>query len=92
MRNSFTVCYTSHGNPEMCILGVTSIVPNLNGLLLFTEDGEGFQIENCEMRCGTLSPSVRLFIEYSNDEDIAQEFSNPEVKVFDHRRHWQDPC
>lgn len=85
-KSSFTVCYTSHGNPEMCILGVTSIVPNLNGLLLFTEDGENFQIENYEMTCGDLSPSARLYIEYSSDEDIQEDLNNPEVKVFDHRK------
>ena len=48
-KSRFTVSYLSPSNPEICVLGVTSIVPNLNGLLLFTEDGEGFQIESYEM-------------------------------------------
>ena len=86
-KSSFTVSYLSPSNPEICILGVISIVPNLNGLLLFTEDGEGFQIESYEMAtCEKCSPFARLYIEYSSEEDIKEAMEDPEISVFDHRK------
>ena len=45
-KSSFAVAiHTS----KKIILGVTSIVPNLNGVLLQTEDREGYQIDSDEM-------------------------------------------
>lgn len=90
INKSFTVSYRTHG-VRHTVLGVTSIVPNLNGLLFFTEDGHGHQIESCDMRCRRdESPFKRLCIEYSNDEDIDGEFYNAKqepsnYKVYDHR-------
>lgn len=93
IRNSFTVGYRLR-RVHHTVLGVTSIVPNLNGVLLFTEDGENHFIESCDMEHHTLPG---MYIEYSTDDDIWDERelaqSKPgEYEIHDHRRHWQDPC
>ena len=46
MKSSFAVAL--HGK-KLVILGVTSIVPNLNGILFQTENRRGYQIESFEM-------------------------------------------
>lgn len=89
IKTSFTVSYRKNGVRHI-ILGVTSIVPNLNGLLLFTEDGKGYQIESDVLASKDFSPQIRLFVEYSNDEDINDEIGlardyPDEYKVYDHR-------
>ena len=91
IRNSFTVGYRIH-RVHYTVLGVTSIVPNLNGFLFFTEDGENHQIEACDLTDRSL-PGMHF--EYSLDDDIKDEFElasdQPDkYKVIDHRRHWQD--
>ena len=54
-KNSFDVAYHEK---KVVILGVTSIFPNLNGVLFQTEDQKGYQIEDYEMT------GVSLNIEY----------------------------
>jgi hypothetical protein len=49
-------------NKKLVIEGVTSIVPNLNGILLQTEDRHGYQIEAHEME-----DHIQLGIEYLDD-------------------------
>lgn len=89
IKSSFTASYRSK-RVRYTVLGVTSIVPNLNGFLFFTEDGENHFIENCDLAEGNSLNGV--FFEYSTDEDIAIEFEmardNPALnKVIDHRNH-----
>lgn len=43
-KSTFAVGYDHNGNKHI-VLGVTSIVPNRNGFLMFTEDGENHEIE-----------------------------------------------
>lgn len=86
-KSSFTVSYKLPRHPRTVVLGVTSIMPNLNGYLFNTEDGEGHQIEHYELVDGFL-PSVVL--EYSTEEDINDylkdfEKSPEKFPLFDHR-------
>lgn len=84
-KSSFTVGY-NHCGFETVVLGVTSIVPNLNGFLLFTEDGENFQIESYELAHNILG---NVYFEYSTEEDIAEAFESAEKGEFlliDHRK------
>ena len=86
IRNSFTVSYRHHGI-RTTILGVTSIVPNLNGFLFFTEDGENYFIEKCDLTTGNCLTGV--YFEYSSAEDLADEFAEAEegsVVLIDHRK------
>ena len=57
MRNSFAVAYHEK---KVVILGVTSIMPNLNGVLLNTENRLGYQIEAHDMK----EQNTTLNIEY----------------------------
>lgn len=89
IRTSFTVSYRSK-RVRTTVLGVTHIVPNLNGFLFFTEDGENHFIEHCELADGNSLNGV--YFEYSTDEDIAIEFEMaldcPTLnRVIDHRKH-----
>ena len=49
-KASFAVQYhlPAYGK-TVVVLGVTSIVPNLNGVLMFTENGRHHQVESYEM-------------------------------------------
>lgn len=49
MRNSFVVRYWLPNRPVTYVLGVTSIVPNLDGVLMFVENGNHHQVEHYEM-------------------------------------------
>ena len=89
IRTSFTASYRSH-RVRYTVLGVTSIVPNLNGFLFFTEDGENHFVESHELAEGNSLNGV--YFEYSTEEDLAIEFEmatdSPELnKVIDHRKH-----
>lgn len=64
-KKSFTVGFVCNGKIYV-IYGVTSILPNLNGVLFQTENGEGYQVESFELREGFLGS---MYIEYSTDED-----------------------
>ena len=91
MKSSFTVNYKLAHKPFVTVLGVTSIVPNLNGFLFFTEDGEHHQIENHELDKFDDGRFVAgMCLEYSSDEDIAEYFEQAQktpdkYKVYDHR-------
>ena len=86
IKTSFTVSYRLN-RMSHTVLGVTSIVPNLNGFLFFTEDGENHFIESHDMRTNYLS----MYMEYSTDEDIQDEIelasAEPDkYRVYDHRK------
>lgn len=76
IKASFAVGYRK-GRESHVVLGVTSIVPNLNGVLMFTEDGENHFIESCEIPNGLCN----AYIDYEQDDCI--EMAD---KVFDHRK------
>ena len=78
INTSFTVGYQKKGKTHV-VVGVTSIVPNLNGILMFTRDGENHFVESYDLVDGILP---NMFIEYSNSEDIAQYESQPDKYVF----------
>lgn len=61
------------------VLGVTSIVPNMNGILMFTQDGRNHFIESYELKEETLR---NILISY--DPIYEEEFSDGEI-VHDHR-------
>ena len=49
-KASFAVQYClPEYRKKVVVLGVTSIVPNLNGVLMFTENGRHHQVESYEM-------------------------------------------
>lgn len=50
-------------NEKVIVFGVTSIMPNLNGVLLQTEDRYGYQIDSHAMKNG-----ATLSIEYYNPD------------------------
>lgn len=74
MKSSFSVGYRLNGKTYV-IMGVSSIVPNLNGILFFTEDGENVQIEQEILG--------NMFITY---EDFAELNSVKEYTIIDHRK------
>lgn len=77
IKSSFTVGYYLN-NQKHLVLGVTSIVPNMNGFLMFTEDRKNHFIESFGLRAGTLQ--MRYFsYEYTDELD-------PEAVVHDHRK------
>lgn len=79
IKTNFTVGYRLNRQRHL-ILGVTSIVPNLNGVLFFTEDGKNHFVESCELRHDILAG---MFISYDpEDEEV---FVDGEI-VHDHRR------
>lgn len=76
IKTSFTVCYRINQQTHI-VLGVTSIVPNLNGYLMFTEDGRNHFIESHELMQGTLAMN---YFSYEYTDEL-----NPEAIVHDHR-------
>ena len=88
IKTSFTVSYRNN-RVRTTVLGVTHIVPNLNGFLFFTEDGENHFIEHCELTDGNSLNGV--YLEYSTDEDIAIELEQVKEdpvhnNLIDHRK------
>ena len=72
MRSSFEVAITSHepGVESVIYIGVTSIMPNLMGVLLQTEDMKKcVQIDHDEVSFG-----CNLTIHYLSEEDKGQEY------------------
>lgn len=57
MQNSFMLSYSTRSKSETAnrkftqvhVLGVTSLVPNLNGFLLYVENGNHYQIDSDEL-------------------------------------------
>ena len=87
-RQSFTVKYR-HSKQCKFVLGVTSIVPNLNGFLFFTEDGQNHFIESDEVHWN--QDSMPFTLEYSTDAQIDYYIGCAGVlpnknKVYDHRK------
>lgn len=88
-KASFTVGYQLKGQTHV-VLGVTSIVPNLNGFLFFTEDGHNHIIENYELNGGECEFLGNMFFEYTDDEGYLEYFqtagATPDCyKVHDYR-------
>ena len=88
VKSSFTVSYRI-GRVRTTVLGVTSIVPNLNGFLFFTEDGQNHFIEWNDLTDNSLTG---VYFEYSTEVDLEIEFSEARLcpeshKVIDHRNH-----
>ena len=75
MKTSFSVHIESK---KVIILGVTSIVPNLNGLLFFTENHRNYQVESYEAQ-----DTLTLHIEchYDGIPDVDEE-----IMVLDYRK------
>lgn len=80
IKDSFTVGY-QQGRVTHIVCGVTSIVPNLNGVLMFTKDGRNHFIESYDMN-GLLG---NMFIEYADQEVIVEYYDDPKYVVHDHR-------
>lgn len=69
-KSTFAVGYDYNGDKHI-VLGVTSIVPNRNGILMFTEDGENHEIEaNGEEVC-----LKEMFITYDYEALIGNPLS-----------------
>lgn len=67
MKKSFAVQYhLPQYRKTVVVLGVTSIVPNLNGVLMFTENGRNHQVESCDM-------TDKMLCGMSIDYDITEE-------------------
>lgn len=81
IKASFAVGYRVRHTTHV-VAGVTSIVPNLNGVLMFTEDGENHFVESCDLRHGILP---NMFIDYSED-DFPEYSSDSRYKFHDHRK------
>ena len=69
-KSSFAVKYhLPQYRKSVVVLGVTSIVPNLNGVLMFTENGQNHFIESCDMSDNML---CGMCIDYHlTEEDIS---------------------
>ena len=69
-KSSFAVKYhLPQYRKSVVVLGVTSIVPNLNGVLMFTENGRHHQVESCDMSDNML---CGMSIDYHlTEEDIS---------------------
>lgn len=75
-KSSFAVGYRKD-RKSCVVLGVTSIVPNLNGILFFTEDGENHFIESHEIPNGLCN----MYIDYEQVD--CMELCDT---IFDHRK------
>ena len=83
MKTSFTVMF-DRGNKTHVVAGVTSIVPNLNGFLFFTEDGKHYQIESCDLVDGGMSA---IAFEYDFLDEDFEDFASMGMYVLhDHRK------
>lgn len=81
IKTSFTVGYRLHKgdiSENHVVLGVTSIMPNLNGFLMFTEDGENHFIEGHELTHETLTG---VYLSYDIEDEL-----DPLGIVHDHRK------
>lgn len=78
IKNHFTVGYRRN-RQNHAVLGVTSIVPNLNGILMFTEDGQNHFIEQHELLDGT--ELIGMYISY---DPIDEEDPTADI-IHDHR-------
>lgn len=77
IKSSFTVGYRLNKQNHV-VLGVTSIVPNMNGFLMFTEDGKNHFVESWELKYDTL---VGMYMSYEIEDEL-----DPNAVVHDHRK------
>jgi hypothetical protein len=80
IKSSFTVGYRlkkGDTSENHVVLGVTSIVPNLNGFLMFTEDGQNHFIEQWQLLHNTLTG---IYMSYDIEDEL-----DPLGIVHDHR-------
>lgn len=81
-KASFSVGFPiPHKGKTIVVMGVVSIVPNLGGVLLFTEDRCNYQIKSWEMTEACLG---NMFIDYALGE---YEFADMGYEVIDHTEH-----
>lgn len=78
-KRSFAVGYRIE-RKNYVVLGVTSIVPNMNGILMFTEDGNNHSIEQYELCAGDLLPNAWISYE---DADSFTDLDG--YTIIDHR-------
>lgn len=82
VKSSFSVGFQiPHKSKTIVVMGVISIVPNLGGVLMFTEDRCNYQIGSWEMTEACLG---NMFIDYVLGED---EFADMGYEVVDHTEH-----
>lgn len=62
-KSSFAVGFKINRD-TVVVLGVTSIVPNMNGVLFFTEDGKNYEVEARHLRNEHLG---NMFIDYEQN-------------------------
>lgn len=83
IKTSFAVKYKV-GHTTHVVAGVTAIVPNLNGVLMFTKDGENHFIESCDLRHGILP---NMYIDYDEDYPDSESLAyDSRYKFHDHRK------
>lgn len=87
-KGSFAVKF-AYGSDEnrkkFIILGVTSIMPNLNGFLFNTEDHQGFQVESHEIQ-DELFDHIRLMSFYYDQQEVLETYvDNKNYTILDHR-------
>lgn len=85
-KASFTVGYRREG-VDYVVFGVTSVMPNLNGFLFFTEDGIHHFIEHWEITDNILG---NVFFEYTDDEGYLEYYQTAQERpenyvIIDHR-------
>ena len=81
IKTSFTVGYRLHKggiSENHVVLGVISIMPNLNGVLMLTEDGENHFIEGHEL---TQENLTGVYLSYDIEDEL-----DPLGIVHDHRK------
>ena len=93
-KSSFAVKYhLPQYRKTVIVLGVTSIYPNLNGVLFCTEDGRNHQVESCDMSdnmlCG-MSIDYHLTEEdMSFDREWADK-TESQFQVIDGRKYYYE--
>lgn len=80
IKSSFAVGYRINRVTKV-VLGVTSIVPNLNGVLLRVENGEDIQVEKYELTSGDFL--ANMFISYEEPSSFEGIFN---WEVIDRRK------
>lgn len=82
-KSYFTVGFHQQGREEFTLItGVSSIVPNLNGVLFFLYNGNTYQVESYMMN--ESSGSLQLFIDYNDDWLVDELSSDPKCKKVVH--------
>lgn len=77
---SFDVCISRPGKQKVVLLGVTSIVPSLGGVLFLTEDKQNYQLDTFAGH-----DAVTYTIEYPESQDDFPYDSDGDEICIDHR-------